>query len=369
MKYKHKKTGIEVEKRAPTQLYDTIRNGSPFSYPSEIIEDSSDWEKIEERDYVVTDSFYGEASGRTIIQSVKRLSDGVEFKIGDIVKEILSNNSWKIWKIDKISKDFIAEVKEQNINYTSITTIPICNLKHYEEPKKTPLYTTEDGVERYEFQREWWIRKYPAKNWEFIEGINSYVRQNDVEYGRTIDTWKAFSTKKAAEAWMERNNPKYVFTTSDGVKINVGNRYYFVNKPKEGDKMYLNHNDAELNRYQGEDEKTFIYFSTKELAQKYIDDNSKFLLTTDNVKLKIGETIYYVIFNFDIYSTPVAEGHISNGTAHPSFSTKEKAEEYVLWNKPSLSLNDIVFKDVYGSRFYKIGIDRAIELAKSKQNG
>jgi hypothetical protein len=89
-----------------------------------------------------------------------------------------------------------------------------------------------------------------------------------------------------------------------------------------------------------------LYFSTKEAAQNHID--SKTLFTTeDGVNIKKGDKFYGVWkdknsqashLNSDYATIAILKSH-SDGMF--TFSTKEKAEEYILYNKPCLSLNDI----------------------------
>ena len=68
-------------------------------------------------------------------------------------------------------------------------------------------------------------------------------------------------------------------------------------------------------------------------------------ITEDNVELFGGESVYGVTDNFQLCYTSIATKENVQGVR--AFAKKENAEEYILMNKPLLSLNDLL--SVWGS--------------------
>jgi hypothetical protein len=107
IKYKHIPTGQICSKRNPLEQdtsmdYYTLNLSEKNSalVPAIVVEatGSKDWEKIEEekvKDYEVT-GWMGKINTREKIHAVRRLSDGVEFKVGQEVKAIKSEKVFTI---------------------------------------------------------------------------------------------------------------------------------------------------------------------------------------------------------------------------------------------------------------------------------
>lgn len=140
------------------------------------------------------------------IHSAKRLSDGKIFTIGDKVK-YSNENSFIINYFTAFDKD-----KSQIVAGNLIANHPdeaewsvISKINHC----KQPLFTTEDGVEIFEGDEY-----YFTNNVEFnLEKPYSKIRNKkaaitDIEAEKNYpNTWKNFSTKKAAEEYIIMNNP------------------------------------------------------------------------------------------------------------------------------------------------------------------
>lgn len=176
-----------------------------------------------------------------LIESVKRLSDGQIFKIGDKVN----------WVTDFIIKGFSLN---GNHCYADIININSLSLT------KPQLFTTFDGVDIYEGDEVTWLFS---------------------------DNSSIAGTRKA-EAEMYRN---------------------------------------------------LKYFSTKEAAQKYIDSKRVLFCTEDGVDVFEGDIVYSV--NITHYNINKNISGCTNFGNNPVFSTEEAAREFILWNKPSLSLKQI----------------------------
>lgn len=118
------------------------------------------------------------------INSIKRLSDGEVFSLGDKVIENITSESDE-WTISEFSlKDSRCFTCGVNIN---------CLEKVIEKPV---IFTTEDGVE---------VRKGDITT--AVNQYNEILKECKYKGGR-ID-WKYFSTREAAEKYIEENKPKY----------------------------------------------------------------------------------------------------------------------------------------------------------------
>jgi len=112
------------------------------------------------------------------------------------------------------------------------------------------------------------------------------------------------------------------------------------------------------------------YFIPCEIVENSSDweeviQNPVLFLTEDGVEIRKGDKFYVVdeqYGKFKMHDT--IGGHFTKEHKHRKrFSNREKASEYVLMNKPCLSVNDIVGKSKNSM------ISELVELAKSKING
>lgn len=147
-------------------------------------------------------------SSRESIHSVKRLSDGEVFTIGDKicqVKPLKSKSSWKIKEFSlKDIRCFIA-----GVNITCI------------EKQKTPLFTTEDGVDIFAGDSYWFYNGDIM-----VEFSSAYIKTGGILSG-------SFSAKEKAEEYILLNKPllslnDLLSVWSDGVLDNVE---YFKTSP------------------------------------------------------------------------------------------------------------------------------------------
>lgn len=329
-KFKNKRTGEIVSQYNETHYQD---NSDTLVHKRFII-NSCDWEEVKEKEYEVLslsyfsditplalynktedgERFYKEdikmhvllsyvgserAYERDVkIHSVKRLSDGEVFTVGDLVKNSMS----KPYPIT----EFRLRDGKLEVDAEEKTVGGLFNHKVGAIEKVKPLYTTFDGVDRYEYQKEHWV----------INGIYEYTLHTCKTHIKTLDfekVYKLFSTKEKALEYVESVRPKPLFTTEDGVDIFEGDEYTFV----------------------------------------WINDSAR------------GQSI-------NTPYTKKAEKLSKDESWSKSakfFSTKEKAEDFILMNKPLLSLEDLLSvwsseKDdvLYGSPLFK----SFKNLAKSK---
>lgn len=210
-KFKHKKTGwIVVEQRNFSQTYYSPETGN---VAPDIVEDSNDWEEIIEKDYKILslnihDSRISDMIGHsddyiqtllkdrlTKIHSVKRLSDGEIFTIGD--KVCFCNNYFIIlgFRISNTnaSNKLIVDVKslENNLYYS----YELQSVKHI----KQPLFKTEDGVDIYENT----VFYHVDLNWYIGSG------RTTANNFQKLKGYKEFSTKEKAQEYIDLHKPKY----------------------------------------------------------------------------------------------------------------------------------------------------------------
>jgi hypothetical protein len=146
------------------------------------------WQKVEELVYEIisyeTDKVY--PWERLHIQSVKRLSDGEVFSIGDNIDSL---NNCPIYRIEIIDEPL--KVKGIWFFYSAGT----CSLGVAKKVIKNPLFTTEDGVSIFENDKYYFISngfqvvKSFAENLEFLSSS------------------KTFSTKEKADEYVLLNKP------------------------------------------------------------------------------------------------------------------------------------------------------------------
>lgn len=137
------------------------------------------------------------------IHSVKRLSDGEIFTIGDKVQDSLTDylTNFKIQEIVCFNKSnkLICTTK-------SGTTAPLSTIRHI----KKPLFTTEDGVDIYKGDKFFTL----SKNNINISSLFSVIATGHIKNNNYLD----FSTKEAAEEYILMNKP--CLSINDIVNLN-----------------------------------------------------------------------------------------------------------------------------------------------------
>jgi len=129
------------------------------------------------------------------IHSVQRLSDGEIFKLGDAVAR---GRDWKGWKnpacIIRSFKVRNREIEVEIQQEEDSSNYPLGGFYHVKEP----LFTTEDGVD-----------KYLGDNC-YVIPLSSWTIGNGTITSAAFSAAKArFHSKDAAEKWVDENKPKY----------------------------------------------------------------------------------------------------------------------------------------------------------------
>lgn len=157
--------------------------------------------------------------------------------------------------------------------------------------------------------------------------------------------------------WLGSNFQHYkqpLLTTRDGVDIFKGDIFYFVTTnnaacPCYTDKDDLKYHDVGYN------------FSTLEACEDYIKSITPIFTTEDGVDIFEGDKTCW-INNWTV--TNFTDWKRNGNTKELHFSTKEAAEEYILLNKPCLSINDL--SDYYYTGKKSLTLKKLKDLVKSK---
>lgn len=200
--------------------------------------------------------------GNWKIKQIKRLSDSVVFTLGDKVYETVTGK-----KDDWVIKEF--SIKDTRCFSCGI------NITCFEH--KTPLFITDDGKKIFGGDKFYFVDELFAIG----EGVG-----RDYNYFKKIDKYKHFSTKEAAEKYVETN--RVLFVTEDGVGI------------KKGDSVYFVCNDFSWNiipKCQIRPNPDLHYFSSQKEAEKYIEMNKPKYSLVDIYKAY--ETYRHLCFTTD----------------------------------------------------------------------
>jgi hypothetical protein len=193
------------------------------------------------------------------IHSIKRLSDGKIFTVGDIIKHN-NNVAYPIGELTKITIVSDTLFFESNHNHHEFNT-NMCFISKVQQP----LFITKDGIQIFKGDECWAIDKTDL----------DHLGKVDFRNNHPYDYALYFSNEKKAQQYIKENKP--LFTTEDGVDIFEGDKVYgveVINNFKlliiENCIMKTTHNP-----------KHCIYLSTKEKAEEYILMNNPCLSIND----------------------------------------------------------------------------------------
>jgi len=275
-----------------------------------------------------------------IILSVKRISDGAIFSVGDKLDErsFIKNSKRastketeniivKIGVPKNLKTDVVAKFCDSKFEGTLFFSANN-EFNHYNVPLEyavladAVLFTTEDGVKVYKGDIYFYINMKGELAW------NKADAPNKAPYG--------FSTRVAALCAR-----KIELTTTDGIGMYVGD-IIFV--PQTTFNKYSG-SIMEVKVRQNMHEHTYNgvtkIFSTFEAAKRFLA--RPLFSTEDDVAIYEGD-IYWCVNTaphlWSLFEQTAKERTQLNKTVR-AFSTLEKATEYRSMNQPNLSLNDI----------------------------
>lgn len=158
--------------------------------------------------------YYFEESGRDLefcnkyytIHSIKRLSDGEIFTIGDKVCWDWTENNSKYFTIVALRLSFkldevVLEFEKSNV-FEGLFNDKKFNFRHY----KKALFTTEDGVEVFKGDKVYYVETGEEDSFNFQ--VCEYTVKVTGRF-TSDETLHTFSTKEAAEEYIKMNKPEF----------------------------------------------------------------------------------------------------------------------------------------------------------------
>ena len=260
--------GIVVSLRTPNGLYE----GYQYNYSTKHVENNPEyWEEVIEKDYEIL-SYVAKDCDTVIVQvpktvsiidnipknywkihSVKRLSDGEVFTVGDKFEANIG------------CKDVIRTIQKINVEGDRITIYhengDLTNRKgsgiFYTIKKvKSPIFLTHDGKDIFEGDTVWYVNK------ENLD-LDHFRTHANVTFRSDINSY--FLTKEEAEDYIKRN--KVLFITEDGVGIKKGDMIHGVYKISHTiSNTVVGFNNGVCDPFEA-------VFSTREAAKDYLVEN------------------------------------------------------------------------------------------------
>ena len=154
------------------------------------------WREIGEKDYEIISYGY-DITLRSYIKSVKRLSDGEIFTIGDIINTKVDNKYKQgIIEIIEINLGINDNFFKDKLTFKTKTGFVVIDIA---VKSKQPLFTTEDGVDIYERDMYYYVT-------ESGKEVYTIFAKNEKPLS---EKGKRFSTKEAAENYIYIHEKRY----------------------------------------------------------------------------------------------------------------------------------------------------------------
>ncbi len=224
-------------------------------------------EKAIEKDYEILKTCPIEGT----IYSVKRLSDGEVFTVGDLIK---TKNCYSSERINEIK---LTDDSSAFLNGIWFYCEKGCSHFKRAIKAKQPIFLTHDGKDIFVGDRIIWVNKDSLLHGVFTADYGSLFCSNQHAY---------FTSAIDAEDYIKRN--KVLFTTEDGVDIySYDTRVHWVIQDKYEYELNTGRSNVELLQQQPT---TYKVFSTKQAAEYYVLVNAKVLSIEDfwNFALQSG---------------------------------------------------------------------------------
>lgn len=188
------------------------------------------------------------------IHSIKRLSDGEVFTVGDYT------NAGNLTGFSIYNNSIVTHHNPsgQDVNDDYFLN----GLNHV----KKPLFTTNDGVNIYQGDKCYWITTLGN-----IYPIHSCNKTNSGNM-----KFKHFSTQELAEKYLNKKPKELLFTTTDGVNMYKGDTLYYVSNDYNIGTLTVGVNSTWEGRAR---------FSTRKLAEEHVLFNKPCLSLNDISKI------------------------------------------------------------------------------------
>jgi hypothetical protein len=195
------------------------------------------------------------------ILSIKRLSDGEIFTVGDKFKANIGGSD-VIRTIQKIQVEGDAiNIQHENGDLTNRKCVGIFNQI---KKVKQPIFLTHNGIDIFEGDTVWYVNKENLYHDYAIALARTSFNSNTHAY---------FLTREGAEEYIEKN--KVLFTTEDGVGIKKGDMIHGVYRTTNTiSNTVVGNNNGVCNPF-------IAVFSTRAAAENYLVQKSHSLSIED----------------------------------------------------------------------------------------
>ena len=204
---------------------------------------------------------------------------------------------------------------------------------------KSGSFVLEIGCEP---SKEYWEEMTDEKDYEilsFIDGFEIFIKQPNGIFKHQWDTIdkgyeEGWNTEKYLLKIATRCKIHSVRRLSDNFVITLGD-YCKAKKGLSGEVTTIEFcGNGELRI--GSDKRYYVGIND-------VVKSEVLFRTKDNVAIEEGDKVYGVSINWNVFSGVVQKGnpYDKEEWKHGKFSTEEAAKEYILWNKPVLSLKDV----------------------------
>jgi hypothetical protein len=195
------------------------------------------------------------------ILSIKRLSDGEIFTVGDKFKANIGGSD-VIRTIQKIQVEGDAiNIQHENGDLTNRKCVGIFNQI---KKVKQPIFLTHNGIDIFEGDTVWYVNKENLYHDYAIALARTSFNSNTHAY---------FLTREGAEGYIEKN--KVLFTTEDGVGIKKGDMIHGVYRTTNTiSNTVVGNNNGVCNPF-------IAVFSTRAAAENYLVQKSHSLSIED----------------------------------------------------------------------------------------
>lgn len=326
--------GIVVSLKTPNGLYE----GYQYNYSTKHVENNPKyWEEVIEKDYEIVKSCPIEGT----ILSVKRLSDGKVFTVGDLIKTPYTDCTPIVGFNTNYSTEYFIEVS------TGFTRL--LSLKKAKQPEYEIIsYVAKDNPNNItikkrggELHDSYWnihsverlsdgevftvgdrITGYWYKDARSIQTIKICIYTGSIRFEQSgACTYLSFA-KKAKQP---------IFLTHDGKDIFPEDTVWYVNKENLYHDYIKAHPEVKFNS------EIRAYFLTREEAEEYIKRNKVLFTTEDGVGIKRGDTFYFVDTDLSI---GLSNTKYEKCDGRKYFSTFETAQYYMIVNAKVLSIEE-----------------------------
>lgn len=349
-KYKHKKTGYIASfdgRKYNLQRYDGF---NPF-IPKELIEDSNDWELV--KDYTIL-SFKDKDKDNGYIY-MKSNGDWYEYEIGMLtLEQCLNNKKLCIYSVRRESDGEVFTIGDTIIN-TNLHEAPEVKIDNFFMLNDLIYANEKNGTKCDNLLEN--IKKVKPKEWEITAFRNKKdsklaIKQSNDEFSIYINAYDTTSEKSLLSSVdYEIYSVKRL---SDSVEFKIGDTVIINGQFQHTIRSFCIIKD--FIRFLLI---TSAYYDTSE-GSDIIEKIEKLFTTEDGVDIYEGDMVSCVDSEFNYCGKlNVQPGYFG---ITKKFSTKKAAQDYIIMNKPCLSLIDVLpylNSSIHGKTFLK-------RLVKSK---